>query len=134
MIDLKYGGGRRLCGYPGPPERGTGESLNKLCWSITGDKKKKKDKTEAVLLQAHPEKTGFSGKDNNARKNRSRQEKRKTKSEIHWPYKRRCGLSLQELSRNVEDRTVLTSLMCESLGVRADTMACATPKKFSQRY
>lgn len=37
MFDLKNGAG----GYPGPPERGTGESLSKLYWNITGDKTKK---------------------------------------------------------------------------------------------
>lgn len=36
---------------------------------------------EAVLLQAHQEKAGFFGKDNNAGKNRKQQGKRKIKYE-----------------------------------------------------
>ena len=38
--------------------------------------------TEAILLWAHNEKAGFSGKDNSAGKGGSQQEKRKTKYEI----------------------------------------------------
>lgn len=41
--------------------------------------KAKMKKTEAVLLQAHDEKTPSFGKDNNAKKNRRQREKRKTK-------------------------------------------------------
>ena len=42
----------------------------------------KNDKVEAFLPQAHSEKAGFFGKDNQAGKNRRQQEKRKTKYEV----------------------------------------------------
>lgn len=43
----------------------------------------KNDKTAAVLLLAHHEKAGFSGKDHNAGKNQKQQEKRKTGYEMN---------------------------------------------------
>lgn len=48
----------------------------------------KNDRTEAALLQAHPEKAGFFGKNNPAGKNIRQQEKRKTMSETDWLCKR----------------------------------------------
>ena len=64
-------------------------------------------KTEAVLLAPHHEMARFSGKDNNAWKNRRQQEKRKTKYEVDWLRKR----SHRHESIGVEDSTLWTSVI-----------------------
>lgn len=53
--------------------------------------------TEAVLLQAYQEKTGFSAKDHHAGKDGNQQENRKGKEEMDWFPKKVTGLSLEEL-------------------------------------
>lgn len=62
--------------------------------SISGGEK---DKTVHVLFHGHHEKAGFSGKNNNARKNRRQQGKRGTKYEMGRPSKEAIGMSLQGL-------------------------------------
>lgn len=66
----------------------------------------KDDKTEAVLLGAHHEKTGLFRKDNDAGK--SRDSRKRGRANMRWidSIKEAIGISLQKLHRAAEDRTL----------------------------
>ena len=66
------------------------------------------------------------GKDSHAGKMRRQQEKRNPNTSWTDSIKEAEGLSLQEMSRAGEDRTLGTSLIHKSPGVGAKSMACNT--------
>ena len=71
----------------------------------------KNDETVAVLLWAHHKKAGFSGKDNNIKKVEGKKKRGRPNTSWSDSLKESTELSLEEISRAVEDRTFWRSLI-----------------------
>lgn len=85
-------------------------------------------KTAAVLLWLHPEKAESFVKDSNGGGTKAGGKEEENRRWI-GSVEEALGMSLQGLSRAVEDRTLWILLICRVSGIRDDSMACKAHSK-----